>query len=511
MLTVAGAVIAATAFLASLLLVRDTAAHVALEQAQDHLGADLTPPSLRSAFARATYHEPALRSCSQAGLVNNLNDGLAWGLLPLFLAAHGTPVGQIGLVAALYPAVWSLAQIPVGHWSDTAGRKPLIVGGMLVQPPRSLQQPSTASWPTRGRDEVAERDRTVRRAIRSKPIPDTSGARMTPSNTQTYLAKGTTASGFRADRTVVLIIDPVNDFLSEGGAAWDLTKSTVKKNDVVGSLRRVIDGAHERAVPVLFAPMAYTEEDYADEQLQRRTAINRIMFERRMFLAGSWGADFHPDLQPSDADIVLEPHKGTDVAETDLLEHLERLGTTHVVICGMTANLCCESTGRHLAEHGFDVTYLSDAIGAESLPAYEASIHLNYPLIGNAVLEVDELLVALDEGAQQQAPQAGDTVYGSDRGKIGTIDEIVPASADNAGHLLVKRGVILDRDIYIPIDAVTRRAGESVVINVPKLVVGKMPWDEPPSPADVTAKQGPAAAQVEHLYGSRSPSGAPAA
>jgi nicotinamidase-related amidase len=334
---------------------------------------------------------------------------------------------------------------------------------------------------------------------------------MTPSNTQTYLAKGTTASGFRADRTVVLIIDPVNDFLSEGGAAWDLTKSTVKKNDVVGSLRRVIDGAHERAVPVLFAPMAYTEEDYADEQLQRRTAINRIMFERRMFLAGSWGADFHPDLQPSDADIVLEPHKGTDVAETDLLEHLERLGTTHVVICGMTANLCCESTGRHLAEHGFDVTYLSDAIGAESLPAYEASIHLNYPLIGNAVLEVDELLVALDEGAQQQAPQAGDTVYGSDRGKIGTIDEIVPASADNAGHLLVKRGVILDRDIYIPIDAVTRRAGESVVINVPKLVVGKMPWDKPPSPADVTAKQGPAAAQVEHLYGSRSPSGAPAA
>jgi len=95
-LTVASAVIAATAFLASLLLVRDTAAHVALEQAQDHLGADLTPPSLRSAFARATYHELALRSCSQAGLVNNLNDGLAWGLLPLFLAAHGTPSDRSG-------------------------------------------------------------------------------------------------------------------------------------------------------------------------------------------------------------------------------------------------------------------------------------------------------------------------------------------------------------------------------------------------------------------------------
>jgi MFS family permease len=132
-LVVAGAVIAVLGFLASLLLVRDTAAHVALEQARHHAGAAGTPPSLRSAFARASYREPALRSCSQAGLVNNLNDGLAWGLVPLFLAAHGASIGEIGLVAALYPAVWSVAQIPTGHWSDTAGRKPLIVAGMLVQ------------------------------------------------------------------------------------------------------------------------------------------------------------------------------------------------------------------------------------------------------------------------------------------------------------------------------------------------------------------------------------------
>ncbi len=65
--------------------------------------------------------------------------------------------------------------------------------------------------------------------------------------------------GFPDDRTAVLVIDPVNDFLSEGSAAWELTKATVKKNDVVANLRRVIDGAHERGLPVLFAPMAYTE------------------------------------------------------------------------------------------------------------------------------------------------------------------------------------------------------------------------------------------------------------
>ncbi len=132
-LVVAGAVIAIIAFVLSLLFVRDTAAHVSLEQARDHADQDGVAPPLRDAFAQATYRDPALRSCSQAGLVNNLNDGLAWGLVPLFLAAHGASVGQIGLVAALYPGVWSVAQIATGHWSDRAGRKPLIAGGMLVQ------------------------------------------------------------------------------------------------------------------------------------------------------------------------------------------------------------------------------------------------------------------------------------------------------------------------------------------------------------------------------------------
>ncbi len=323
---------------------------------------------------------------------------------------------------------------------------------------------------------------------------------------ETYLPKGRRDLSFPREATALLVIDPVNDFLSEGGAAWDMTKHTVKKNDVVNRLRRVMDAARERGVPVLVGPMAYTEEDYASEELHRRSGINRIMFERRMFLAGSWGADFHPDLQAADDDIVLLPHKGTDVFETDLPDHLSRLGITHLVICGMTANLCCESTGRHATEHGYDVTYLSDAIGAENLPAYEASIHINYPLLGNAVLEVDEFLAALDSSGNAPSPQPGDTVRGSDRGNIGTIEEVVAPTAEHAGHILVKRGMILDRDTYIPLDAIVRRADDTVFVNVPKLVVGKMPWQSPPSLADVHAKAGPRADQVEKLYRSRHPS-----
>jgi MFS family permease len=131
--TAAGAAFAVIALLLSVLFVRDTAAHVELEQSSQHPAADATSPRLRDAFARASYRVPALRSCSQAGLVNNLNDGLAWGLVPLFLAAHGASVAQVGLVAAAYPGVWAVAQIATGHWSDTIGRKPLIASGMLLQ------------------------------------------------------------------------------------------------------------------------------------------------------------------------------------------------------------------------------------------------------------------------------------------------------------------------------------------------------------------------------------------
>ena len=322
-----------------------------------------------------------------------------------------------------------------------------------------------------------------------------------------YLPGGEAGPGFPPDRTALLLIDPVNDFLSEGGAGWDLVKNTVRLHDVVGNLKRAIDGARERGVPVLFGPMAYTEEDYAERALQRRSGINRLMFERKMFLAGSWGADFHPDLRPREDETVLLPHKGIDVFETDLPDHLRRLGTTHLVIAGMTASLCCESTGRHAMEEGYDVTFLSNAIGAESIPGYEAAIHLSYPLIGNAVMKVDEFLAVVDASTQGRLEvRPGDTVRGSDRGEIGKVERVVAAGEEPDAHIVVPRGLIFEKDTYIPLDAVIRRTGTDVFINVPKLVVGEMPWAKPPSRADRGAKLGPRREDIEKLYGSRSPS-----
>jgi MFS family permease len=132
-LVAAGATIALLALAATSLFVRDTAAHVALEQSQHAGGSGAEAPTMRRSFADASYRVPALRACSQAGLVNNLNDALSWGLIPLFLAAHGATPAEVGLVAGLYPAVWAVGQVWTGHWSDRVGRKPLIVAGMLLQ------------------------------------------------------------------------------------------------------------------------------------------------------------------------------------------------------------------------------------------------------------------------------------------------------------------------------------------------------------------------------------------
>ena len=130
-----GVAFAALGLGASTLLVRETHAHARHEAANHIAGSDSLHGGLSTAqiFRLTSFRERALSSCSQAGLVNNLNDGLAWGLLPLHFAAAGLSVARIGVLAALYPAVWGLGQLVTGGLSDRTGRKPLIVAGMFLQ------------------------------------------------------------------------------------------------------------------------------------------------------------------------------------------------------------------------------------------------------------------------------------------------------------------------------------------------------------------------------------------
>jgi MFS family permease len=121
------------------LAVRETRDHARLEATQhtaradgrhDHLHAELTNGEV---FTYTSVREPALSAASQAGMVNNLNDGLAWGLFPILFATAGLSIDRIGILAAVYPAVWGVGQLVTGPLSDRLGRKPFITIGMLVQ------------------------------------------------------------------------------------------------------------------------------------------------------------------------------------------------------------------------------------------------------------------------------------------------------------------------------------------------------------------------------------------
>ena len=119
----------------STICVRETHGHAQHEaathaQATEGLPGDLSTGEI---FTLTSFKDKALSSCSQAGMVNNLNDGLAWGLFPLYFAAAGLSVARIGVLAAVYPAVWGLGQLVTGGLSDRVGRKWLIAGGMFTQ------------------------------------------------------------------------------------------------------------------------------------------------------------------------------------------------------------------------------------------------------------------------------------------------------------------------------------------------------------------------------------------
>ncbi|MGH7711402.1 MAG: MFS transporter, partial [Gemmatimonadaceae bacterium] len=134
--------IAALGLAISQLFVRDTMAHVqheatllAVEPTTDDNGRGTLgeAPTLRELATRVSWSDPALASASQVGLVNNLNDGLAWGLFPLFFAAAGLSLNEIGVLAFIYPATWGVMQLVTGALSDRVGRKWLIASGMLLQ------------------------------------------------------------------------------------------------------------------------------------------------------------------------------------------------------------------------------------------------------------------------------------------------------------------------------------------------------------------------------------------
>lgn len=193
--------------------------------------------------------------------------------------------------------------------------------------------------------------------------------------------------------TALLIIDPQNDFLSEGGVVWDLVGKGVKETKVVENLVELKKTAKEVGVPVFYSPHYYTENEF--KTWKYLNPIDKLMFERKMFNKGTWGADFHPDLQPDENTFVLAPHKGLSNFWTgDTNIQLRQRGIQTVILAGMSANLCVESHLRDAIEHGFDVIAIKDATTGAGPEATEAA-YTNYGFIASEVTTTSEIVKQL--------------------------------------------------------------------------------------------------------------------
>lgn len=193
--------------------------------------------------------------------------------------------------------------------------------------------------------------------------------------------------------TALLIIDPQNDFLSEGGVVWDLVGKGVKETKVVENLVELKKTAKEVGVPVFYSPHYYTENEF--KTWKYLNPIDKLMFERKMFNKGTWGADFHPDLQPDENTFVLAPHKGLSNFWTgDTNIQLRQRGIQTVILAGMSANLCVESHLRDAVEHGFDVIAIKDATTGAGPEATQAA-YTNYGFIASEVTTTSEIVKQL--------------------------------------------------------------------------------------------------------------------
>lgn len=200
---------------------------------------------------------------------------------------------------------------------------------------------------------------------------------------------------FDPKTTAILIIDPQNDFLSEGGAVWDLVGDEVKKYDVVNKLKKIKQIGEEYGLSIFYSPHYYTEEEY--NSWTHINFVDKVMFDRKMFLKGTWGAEFHPDLQPGNNTIVLSPHKGLSNFQTgDINVQLRQRNIQTLIIAGMSANLCVESHVRDAAEYAFDTIIVKDATAGAGESATEAAM-VNFEFLASEVLTTDEIMKRLKQ------------------------------------------------------------------------------------------------------------------
>jgi nicotinamidase-related amidase len=199
-------------------------------------------------------------------------------------------------------------------------------------------------------------------------------------------------------RTGLLFVDPYNDFLSEGGKLWRRVKEVAEQVGLIENLKIIVKTVRAKGIQVFIVPHHrwepgdYTRWKYANHS-QLRSA------ETQLVAKGSWGGEWHPDFVPREGDVIIKEHWAqSGFANTDLDQQLKQHGVDRVIVIGLVANTCIESTGRFAMELGYHVTLVTDATAAFSQEMMHAAHKLNGPTYAHEILTTAELIAALQAG-----------------------------------------------------------------------------------------------------------------
>jgi nicotinamidase-related amidase len=200
---------------------------------------------------------------------------------------------------------------------------------------------------------------------------------------------------YDAERTALLLVDPYNDFLSDGGKLFPMLRDVAADVHLLDNLRAAVDTARKADLQVFYVPhRRWQPGDY--DNWDHPNPTQRLVQQRHTFAKGTWGGEWHPDFVPQEGDIIIQEHWGqSGFANTDLDFQLKQQSITHVIVVGLLANTCIESTSRFAMELGYHVTLVRDATAAFTREMMRAAHELNGPTFAHEILTTAELIVAL--------------------------------------------------------------------------------------------------------------------
>jgi len=203
-----------------------------------------------------------------------------------------------------------------------------------------------------------------------------------------------TKETYPIDVSALVVIDPLNDFLSERGKIYNNIKSELERVQLIPNLKRLLAGARATGLQIVYAPHGLNEHSFDDfKYINPRL---QVAMKNHVFWEGDFGDEFYEPLRPQNGDIIVGHHRVFDAfMGTDLNEKLKARGIKKVILAGLTSQTCVEGTGRHAIEEGYHLTFLKDAVAEFNEKAHLAALEISYPTFGFEVLSINEFLEAI--------------------------------------------------------------------------------------------------------------------